>query len=229
MSSNRQRVEVVPVALGRKLWFPDPESPSIVGAPRGLIALGGDFSVKRLLLAYRMGIFPWSVDPITWWSPETRGIFELESFHVPRSLAKTLRKGVFKVTVNQAFRAVMEGCAARSTTWITKEFLAGYTRLHEEGHAHSVECWQDGELAGGIYGVSAGGLFAGESMFHRVSDASKVALYHLVQRLRERRYELFDIQMLTPVTQQLGAVEIPRSEYLRRLAQAVEKERRFEA
>jgi leucyl/phenylalanyl-tRNA--protein transferase len=208
--------------LDDRLWFPDP-SQARRGQLSGLLALGGDLSVPRLLLAYRSGIFPWTADPITWWSPDPRGIFEFDTFHIGRSLARALRKGVFEVTVNRAFREVMEGCARPDERgqWITPEFIAAYTRLHEAGHAHSVECWRQGELAGGIYGVAVGGLFAGESMFYRLNNASKVALCHLVQRLRDRGYRLFDIQMITPITAQLGATPIPRAEYLERLREAV--------
>lgn len=214
----------MPVALlDQRLRFPDPR-----GADKeGLVAIGGDMSVPRLLLAYRSGIFPWTVAPLTWWSPEPRGIFELDQFHASRSLRRVIRRGVFQITVDRAFRQVMEGCAAsapgRRSTWITPEFLAAYTELHALGHAHSLECWQEGELAGGIYGVAIGGFFAGESMFHRVSNASKVALFELVQHLRARGFELFDVQMLTPITTQLGGVEIPRKTYLKRLANAIEK------
>lgn len=207
--------------LDRQLRFPDPR----LADADGLVAIGGDLSVSRLLLAYRSGIFPWTIAPITWWSPDPRAIFELDRFHVSHSLAKVIRKGVFQITRDQAFREVMKGCAApargRRSTWITPEFIEGYTRLHEQGHAHSVECWRAGKLAGGIYGVSLGGFFAGESMFHRVTDASKAALHHLVQHLRKRGFALFDIQMVTPATRQLGAVELSRSEYLDRLAEAV--------
>ena len=207
--------------------FPNPRDADA----NGLVAVGGDLSVERLLAAYRSGIFPWTVKPVSWWSPDPRGIFELDHFHVSRSLAKTIRKEVFKVTIDTAFEAVMKGCAApapgRRETWVKPEFIRAYTRLHQLGHAHSVECWREGELAGGIYGVSCGGLFAGESMFHRASDASKVALHHLVQHLRERRFALFDIQMVTPITRQLGAVEISREEYLERLAEAIRLKREF--
>ena len=210
-----------PAILTSRLWFPDPRLAPRSGRYAGLVAVGGDFSVSRLLLAYRSGLFPWSDDPVTWWSPDPRGIFELERFHVPRSLDRVLRSARFRVTVNEAFQAVMEGCAApgprRGRTWISDAFVEGYTRLHQAGHAHSVECWIEGQLVGGIYGVAVGGLFAGESMFHRASDASKVALAHLVERLRSRGFGLFDIQMVTPVTRQLGAIEIPREDYLRRL------------
>jgi leucyl/phenylalanyl-tRNA--protein transferase len=187
--------------------------------------VGGDFSPERLLLAYRSGIFPWTDDPITWWSPDPRAIFELETFRPPRSLLKFMRKRPFEITRDRAFARVMEGCAApapgREESWVTPAFIAAYTRLHELGHAHSVECWRGNELVGGIYGVSLGGFFAGESMFHRADNASKVALCALIEHLRARGFALFDIQMLTPVTRLLGGVEIPRAEYLQRLARAV--------
>ncbi len=206
-----------------QLSFPDPRN---AGAD-GLVAVGGDMSIARLLAAYGSGIFPWTVDPITWWSPDPRAIFELDQFHVSKSLAKVIRQGVFKITVDRAFQEVMAGCAVpasgRRDTWITPEFIEAYTRLHKEGHAHSLECWREERLVGGIYGVALGGFFAGESMFHRESNASKVALFHLVKHLRERNFALFDIQMLTPITRQLGGVEISREEYLKRLARAVRK------
>ena len=190
------------------------------------MAIGGDLSVPRLRLAYRSGIFPWTVNPITWWSPDPRAIFELDKFHVPHSLAKFLRKQPFEISRDRAFRQVMQCCAepapGREETWVTPEFIEAYTRLHEQGDAHSIECWRGGELIGGIYGVSFGGFFAGESMFHRATNASKVSLVHLVGHLRERGFVLFDIQMITPATRQLGAVEVPRDHYLRRLKTAVE-------
>jgi leucyl/phenylalanyl-tRNA--protein transferase len=190
-----------------------------------LVAVGGDFSVERLLAAYQRGIFPWTVHPITWWSPDPRGIIELDEFHVSESLAKVVRQGVFKVTTDTAFAAVMEACAApdekRQGVWITREFIEAYTRLHRAGHAHSIECWREGKLVGGVYGVAVGGLFAGESMFHRANNASKVALYHLVDHLRAHGFALFDIQMATAATAPLGARNIPRTEYLQRLAAAV--------
>ena len=212
-----------PVLLDARLRFPDPRQAD----EDGLVAVGGDLSVPRLLLAYRSGVFPWTATPVTWWSPDPRAILELNELHVPRSLARVVRRGDFEVSRDRAFRQVMEGCAApsigRESTWITREFLEAYTRLHEVGYAHSFECWEDGRLAGGIYGVAVGGLFAGESMFHRVSNASKVALVHLVEHLRRQGFLLCDIQMLTPATTQLGGVNISREEYLRRLAMAIEK------
>ena len=211
----------MPILLNKNTAFPDP---SLADAD-GLVAIGGDLGTERLLAAYRQGIFPWTADPITWWSPDPRAIFELDGFHVPQSLARIIRRGRFEATIDQSFRAVMEGCAApapgRGGAWITEEFIEAYTRLHRLGHAHSVECRLKGELVGGIYGVTIGGLFAGESMFHRVNDASKVALHHLVRHLRERGFALFDIQMVTPATKPLGAIEIPRREYLQRLSAAV--------
>lgn len=203
------------------LWFPDPRK----ARSDGLVAVGGDLSVERLLLAYRCGVFPWSAEPITWWSPSPRAIFDLEHIHISRSLARTLRKETFEVTYDEDFEGVIRGCAEaprrEGQTWISPEFIAAYTRLHYAGHAHSVEVWHEGELAGGIYGVAVGGLFAGESMFHRVTDASKVALVHCARRLAERRFTLFDTQMVTNVTSALGAFEISRNEYLTRLASAV--------
>jgi leucyl/phenylalanyl-tRNA---protein transferase len=216
-----------PAILDQRLRFPDP----CLADREGLVAIGGDLSVPRLRLAYRSGIFPWTVNPITWWSPDPRAIFELEQFHMPRSLAKLIRKQPFEITRDRAFRHVMQGCAApvpgRGETWITAEFIEAYTDLHEQGHAHSVECWRRNELVGGIYGVCFGGFFAGESMFHRATNASKVALCHLVEHLRERGFVLFDIQMTTPATRQLGAVEISREEYLKRLKAAVRMECSF--
>ena len=208
--------------LSDRLHFPDPGT---AGAD-GLVAIGGDLSASRLQLAYRRGIFPWTVAPVTWWSPDPRAVLELDRFHVSRSLARILRRGTFQVTTDRAFRRVIEACAApaagRRTTWISREFIEAYSVLHEKGHAHSLECWLGEELAGGIYGVAVGGLFAGESMFHRADNASKVALYHLVEHLKARGFTLFDIQMLTPVTRRLGGIEIRRGEYLRRLSEAVD-------
>jgi leucyl/phenylalanyl-tRNA--protein transferase len=206
-----------------RLHFPDPR----LADDEGLVAVGGDLSIPRLLLAYRSGIFPWTVNPVTWWSPDPRAILKFDALHVPRSLARVLRKGEFEVTHDCAFREVMAGCAAsapgRRSTWITSEFVEAYTGLHAEGHAHSLECWQSGRLVGGIYGVALGGFFAGESMFHRVSNASKVALYHLCRHLHAQGFDLFDIQMLTPATVQMGGTTIPREDYLRRLRRAVAK------
>lgn len=216
-----------PVLLGWRLEFPDPRR----AGRGGLVAVGGDLSVARLRLAYRSGLFPWTADPVSWWSPDPRGIIEIGSFQPSRRMAQIIRQGRFDVTFNRAFHAVITACSApasgREHSWITGEFTSAYTALHEAGDAHSVECWRGGELVGGVYGVSAGGLFAGESMFHREDNASKVALAHLVGRLRERGFALFDVQMVTPATAALGAVKVPRDEYLRRLAEAVRRDCSF--
>jgi len=191
----------------------------------GLVAVGGDLRPERLLLAYRRGIFPWfdEGDPVLWWSPDPRAIFELDGLHLSRRLRRTIRSAKFKITVDQDFARVIRGCADRPEegTWITDEMIQAYETLHVGGHAHSIEVWHGDVLAGGVYGVAIGGFFAGESMFTRVRDASKVALGFLVDRLRQRGFELFDVQFLTEHTARLGAVELPREVYLRRLRRAI--------
>jgi leucyl/phenylalanyl-tRNA--protein transferase len=180
---------------------------------------------EDILRAYRVGIFPMA-DPVTkevgWYSPEPRAVLPLEAIHVPRSTRRAMKK--FTITSDRAFEAVIAGCADRRDSWISREILQGYVALHRTGSAHSVEAWQEGELAGGLYGVHIGGAFMGESMFHRRSEASKVALAALVEHLRRRGFVLLDTQMVAPVTAQFGAVEITRREYLRRLKAAVERE-----
>jgi leucyl/phenylalanyl-tRNA--protein transferase len=197
----------------------------------GLVAVGGELGPERLIEAYRNGIFPWFSEhsPVLWWSPDPRAIIELDGLRVSRRLARTVRSGRFTVTFNRDFGGVIRGCADRpgEGTWITPGMIAAYTALHRRGAAHSVEVWHEGELAGGLYGVALGGLFAGESMFTRVRDASKVALVHVVGRLQERAFTLFDIQFRTEHTASLGAVEIPRAEYLSRLRRALECPARF--
>ncbi len=197
----------------------------------GLLALGGDLSVPRLLLAYRSGIFPWTDEPLTWWSPDPRAIFEIGAFRPQKRLQAKLRQRPFDLTIDRDFRAVIHACAepapGRESTWISPRFIEAYLELHREGHAHSVEVWQEGRLAGGIYGVAIHGFFAGESMFHRVTDASKIALCHLMDHLRARNFELFDTQVLSPLTARLGAVEIRRRDYLERLASALRNPTRF--
>ncbi|SRR5579871_5979162 len=204
-----------------KWRFPDPERADA----EGLVAVGGDLRPERLLDAYRRGIFPFfdETTPVLWWSPDPRAIFEMNGLRVSRRLARTIRSGRFGVTLDRDFEGVIRGCARgpEEGVWITADMVAAYTELHRLGHAHSVEVWHDGELAGGVYGVTAGGLFAGESMFTRVTDASKVALAHLMDHLRRRGYVLFDVQFLNPHTASLGAVEIPRKDYLARLRAAV--------
>lgn len=202
--------------------FPDPRS-----APRDApLAYGGDLQPKTLLDAYRHGIFPWpSWDGMLyWWSPDPRALFPLDGVHVSRSLRRTLRSGRFRCTADRAFAAVVAGCADRSGegTWITPQMARAYQRLHKLGHAHSVEVWNtDGELVGGIYGVAVGAAFCGESMFHRATDASKVALVELTARLRAGGFQLFDAQLPTPHLESLGAVTMPRSAFLGLLYAAV--------
>jgi leucyl/phenylalanyl-tRNA--protein transferase len=192
----------------------------------GFVGLGGNLSAPCLLRAYSEGIFPWynEGDPILWWSPQPRAIFELDRFHIPRRLGRTIRSGRFQITFNHNFGAVMRGCAVRAEgTWITRDMIAAYERLHELGHAHSVESWVNGELAGGVYGVAIGAFFAAESMFYRHTDGSKVALAGLVERLKERDYDLLDTQFVTEHTRMLGATQIARSDYLIRLRAAIGK------
>jgi len=199
-----------------------------LGEPEGLIGVGGELSPSMLVEAYSQGVFPWfsEGDPVLWWSPDPRAIIELDGLHLSRRLARTIRSGRFHITVNRCFEAVIRGCGESRVegTWVTEEMVRGYVALHREGFAHSLEVWtNDGQLAGGIYGVAVGGLFAGESMFHRVTDASKVALVALVERLKERGFSLFDVQMKTEHTERMGARDISRDEYLRRLGIAMEQ------
>jgi len=214
----------IPFRIGKKDPFPDPRQAVIGGPYDGLVAVGADLGVERLKLAYRSGLFPWTANPVTWWSPNPRGVFDLGDLHIPRSLRRVLARCPYRVTRDEAFERVIEACASvrRPGGWIVPEFIAAYTALHRDGSAHSVECWLEGELVGGVYGVSVGGLFAGESMFHRADNASKVALVHLHEHLRLRGYRLFDIQMVTDATASLGARAIPREEYLERLQLAVD-------
>jgi leucyl/phenylalanyl-tRNA--protein transferase len=200
--------------------------PNLQSANReGLLALGGDLSVERLLLAYRSGIFPWTDEPLTWWSPDPRAIFEIDAFRPPKRLESKLRSASFEVTFDRDFGSVIHACAApgagRESTWISPRFIEAYMELHRQGHAHSVEVWREKRLVGGVYGVAIRGFFAGESMFHRVTDASKIALCRLMEHLRARKFELFDTQVLSPLTARLGAVEIRRRDYLERLASAL--------
>jgi leucyl/phenylalanyl-tRNA--protein transferase len=211
--------------------------PAEVVDREGLVGFGGELGEEWLLDAYSHGIFPWPMGepdaPVAWWTPDPRAIFDFERFHVPRRLKQTIRSGRFRVTRDRDFRGVIEACAVEGgragETWITPDILEAYTDLHHRGHAHSVEAWDEDRLAGGVYGVSIGGLFAAESMFYRVSEASKVALVHLVEHLKARGYTLLDIQQLTPHTARFGAADIPRKEYLRRLARALDLPVSFDA
>ena len=200
----------------------------------GFLCIGGQLTPQWLLDAYQQGIFPWPFrdddltaghDVLAWWSPDPRAVIELDSFHVPSRLERTLRSGRFEATCNQAFDDVMRGCATvqdrSGQTWITPEMLQAYGELHRLGHAHSVEVWHEGELAGGIYGVAIGGMFAAESKFFRVRDASKVALIRLLQHTRSRGYVLLDIQQQTAHAERFGATTLSREEFLHRLDQAL--------
>ena len=166
-------------------------------------------------------------DSIEWFSPDPRAVLPLEDFHVPHSLRRLVRRKPFEVTIDKAFSAVIQACAARENTWINRDIIDSYTRLHELGHAHSVEAWKENGLVGGLYGVAVGGAFFGESMFHRVTDASKIALVTLVEHLRARKFVLLDTQWLTPHLEQFGGIQISRSHYLRLLRTAVDLPRRF--
>ena len=188
---------------------------------------------QLLIAAYQAGYFPMAMDDgeIQWFSPDPRGVLHIESFHASRRLLRAIRSGRFSITMDRAFHRIMEACAADRDegTWISREVFDSYQALHDLGLAHSVEVWHRGELAGGLYGVSLNGAFFGESMFHRVSDASKVALWALTGLLRQRGYRLLDIQWLTPFLATVGAIELPRDEYLERLQTALRITCRFEA
>lgn len=187
-------------------------------------------AVDLLLYAYRTGAFPMAVagGEIAWFSPDPRAIIPIdEGFHIPHGLRRTLKKNPFEVRINTAFESVMRGCSLREDTWINEEIVASYTMLHVAGHAHSVECWLGGKLVGGLYGVSLGGAFFGESMFHTATDASKVALHALVMRLRERGFSLLDTQWTTPHLLTFGTMEIPRLKYMKLLKGCVDHECSF--
>jgi leucyl/phenylalanyl-tRNA--protein transferase len=216
---------LVPIyRLNEEILFPAPEH----AEGSGLLAVGGDLRAERLLTAYRMGIFPWygSGQPILWWSPDPRWILEPEELHISRRLRRVLKKEMFQVTFDQAFGQVIHGCAMvtrkeQHGTWITAEMEEAYTRLHEMGFAHSVESWREGKLVGGVYGVSLGRCFFGESMFFCKPDASKVAFVTLVQRLRQWEFQLIDAQVTTPHLARFGAKAISRALFLDRLQEAV--------
>jgi len=195
--------------------------------PNGLLAAGADLSVPRLLEAYERGIFPWSSagQPLLWWSPDPRMVLIPSELRVSRSLRKRLSRRDYEVRADTAFEEVMRACAAprpdQDGTWITEEMIEAYVRLHQAGYAHSLETWIGGQLAGGLYGVALGRMFYGESMFTRVPDASKIALAHLARQLNRWKYGLIDCQMATAHLARLGAREIPRPEFMRRLAKLV--------
>lgn len=209
--------------LSPALIFP----PASAAEPNGLLAVGGDLSPQRLLLAYSSGLFPWfnPGDPLLWWSPDPRCLLEFPHLHVSRSLAKVLRQGRFRVSYDQDFAAVMQACAQERErtgvgTWITPQMQAAYLELHRRGYAHSVECRQGQELVGGLYGVAIGRGFFGESMFHRRTDASKVAFVCLARLLQAGGFAFLDCQLPTPHLASLGARKVSRSDFLQRLSAA---------
>jgi leucyl/phenylalanyl-tRNA--protein transferase len=205
--------------------FPPVES--ALTEPSGLLAAGADLSPQRLLTAYRNGIFPWynAGQPVLWWSPDPRMVLFPAEFHVPRSLVKRLRRRDYEIRVDSAFESVMRACAEPrgddAGTWITEEMITAYCALYRLGHAHCVETWVDGKLAGGLYGIALGRMFFGESMFARQADASKIALAHLVRQLERRKFGLIDCQMNTEHLARFGAREIPRSDFSRHVAELV--------
>jgi leucyl/phenylalanyl-tRNA--protein transferase len=210
--------------LTEQLLFPSP----VYADADGLLAVGGDLSVQRLLLAYRMGIFPWfsKETPILWWSPDPRLILNPGELRISRRLMRLIKKEPFDITFDQAFDEVIKGCASikrphQSATWITDDMVEAYCSLHQEGFAHSIESWQHGALVGGLYGVSLGRAFFGESMFSRVSNASKIAFVYLVWFLQAKKFSLIDCQLTTQHLVNFGAREIPRAEFLRLLREAL--------
>lgn len=198
--------------------------------PEGLLAIGGDLSSDRLLEAYRRGIFPWysAGQPILWWSPDPRAVMFLDKFKVSRSLNKRIRQQIYTISFDKCFREVVESCAAPRIkdpvggTWITQEMITAYDQLHAMGYAHSVECWHSNKLVGGLYGLAIGRGFFGESMFSTMTDASKVALASLVHHLRRWGFTFIDCQLSSPHILSLGALEIPRAQFLNELASALD-------
>ena len=214
--------------LDERLVFPPPEH----GPRRGPIAVGGDLRPERLLLAYSMGIFPWQGEPLHWHSPDPRMVLLADELRVSRSLRRTVRRGAFRLTLDTEFTEVMIACATvprpgQDGTWITPEMVESYTELHRRGVAHSVEAWRGGELVGGLYGLSLGAAFFGESMFARAPDASKMAFVALVEQLQRWSIRLVDCQVYTPHLASLGAREWPRREFLAALRDALERPTRL--
>lgn len=214
--------------MKRVPWLPRetcvfPDIGEALDDPNGLLAAGGDLTPEWLLLAYRKGVFPWYDDeqPILWWSPDPRCVINPAEFEPSRSLAKRLRKADFEIYINRDFQTVIKLCSERpgedSGTWITSEMIDAYVEMHDAGYAHSVECYMDQRLVGGLYGISLGNLFFGESMFHRVTDASKIAFAHLMSLMAQAGSAMVDCQITNPHLESLGAVEIPREEFRRRL------------
>lgn len=207
-------------ALDDVLTFPDPLD--ALDDPNGLLAIGGDLSAERLLVAYQQGIFPWFGDdePILWWSPDPRAVLNPHQFNANRSFKKFLNKCDYQVTMNTDFAGVVQGCANNhDETWITEQMIGAYIQLHQLGFAHSIEVWQNSHLIGGLYGVAQGALFCGESMFSLQSNASKIGLYAFCHHFIRHGGKLIDCQVLNDHTASLGAIEIPRIQYLSQLPQ----------
>ena len=210
--------------LSDTIEFPPPQ----LASEEGLLAVGGDLSQKRLLLAYRMGIFPWfsNNEPILWWSPDPRLVLYPHEFKISKTIKKIIKKDVFKVTMDLAFNEVINQCAhvrlkKNQGTWIVKDMIDAYCNLHESGFAHSVEVWQGGDLAGGLYGVSLGKCFFGESMFTRVSNASNIGLVKLVEHLKKLSFDMIDCQVATEHLTRFGARQIPRIRFLNQLEKSL--------
>ena len=208
--------------LSKSIWFPSHEQSD----KNGLIAVGGDLTEERLLHAYRSGIFPWFNEgqPLLWWSPDPRMILFPKKFKVSKSLKKTIFKNKYSITYNKSFEEVINCCSkikreGQQGTWITKNMITAYLQLHKNGYAQSIEVWSDNQLIGGLYGVDLKEkkIFCGESMFSKKNDASKIALYYLVKKIKAKKYKLIDCQMYTPHLESLGAQEIPRNEFLKYL------------
>lgn len=212
--------------LGRTTEFPDPESADA----DGVVAVGGDCTTERLLRAYRGGIFPWPLSPqmpLFWFSPDPRYVIEPKAAHVGRSIRKQMRRGIFEVRADTDFEGVIDGCAetprpGQEGTWITPELREGFVRLHRQGYAHSIEAWHDGALVGGLYGMSLGGVFFGESMFARAPDASKVAFATLLAHLIRWEFDFVDCQTRTEHLLRFGSVPWPRRQFLATLKRSLE-------
>lgn len=211
--------------LGDQLTFPHPDL--ALEEPNGLLAFGGDLSVERLLCAYENGIFPWfsEGEPLLWWSPDPRGVLSLDDYHCSSSLQKFIKKTPLTVTLNKNFDGVVEACAdiprKDNGTWITEQMIKAYQRMHQAGFGHSVEVWQGDALVGGLYGIGVGKVFCGESMFHKVTNASKLAMYCLVQHLRKHGFAFIDCQMQTEHLKSMGAKEVTREHFLSMLKKAL--------
>ena len=212
--------------LTDKVTFPDPR----LADESGILAIGGDLNPERLLLAYRMGIFPWfnDDDPLLWWSPDPRMVLFPDHLKISKSMKQVMRSNAFTVTIDTNFRSVITNCQqqprpGQDGTWITSDILEAYIKLHEMGHAHSIEVWQNNELVGGLYGVALGTCFTGESMFSKASNASKAGFIYLVELLRKKNYKMIDCQLYTKHLASLGAFEIDRSQFLNKLIQCLDQ------